>query len=168
MTEVFVKERKHTLTGKVEKVTIDDACLFFGKFANGSLANFESTRYARGHKAAYTLEINGENMSIAWDLHDLHRLQIFNYKDEGKIRGWKSIHVTDNSPDHPYMANWWVPGLAIGYDSSFTHQVADFLEGLSTGKPASPTFKDALETQLVLDAVLDSAKSHQWVNVGKV
>ena len=168
MTEVFVKERPHALTGKMEKVTIDDACTFFGKFANGSLANFESTRYARGHKAQYTFEINGEDMSIAWDLHDLHRLSIFDYKDEGKLRGWKSIHVTDNSPDHPYMANWWVPGLAIGYDSSFTHQVADFLQGLSTGTPAGPTFRDALETQLVLDAVLDSAAAKRWRDVGKV
>jgi len=166
MTETFVKERPHTLTGKVEKVGIDDACIFFGKFANGSLANFESTRYARGHKAAYTFEINGENMSLGWDLHDLHRLQVFDYKDDSKIRGWKSVHVTDNSPDHPYMANWWVPGLSIGYDSSFTHQVADFLSGLGTGKPASPTFRDALETQQVLDAILSSAKTQKWVTVG--
>ena len=101
MTETFVKERMHNLTGKVEKVGIDDACIFMGRFANGSLANFESTRYARGHKALYTFEINGENMSLFWDLHDLHRLQVFDYKDEGKIRGWKSVHVTDNSPDHP-------------------------------------------------------------------
>jgi predicted dehydrogenase len=167
MTETFVKERPHTLTGKVEKVGIDDACIFFGKFANGSLANFESTRYARGHKALYTFEINGENMSLGWDLHDLHRLQVFDYKDEGKIRGWKSVHVTDNSPDHPYMDKWWVPGLAIGYDASFTHQVADFLTGLETGKPASPTFRDALETQQVLDAILESAKSRKWVDVSK-
>ena len=167
MTETFVKERMHNLTGKVEKVGIDDACIFMGRFANGSLANFESTRYARGHKAAYTLEINGENMSLYWDLHDLHRLQVFDYKDEGKIRGWKSVHVTDNSPDHPYMANWWVPGLAIGYDASFTHQVADFIKGLESGKPEGPTFKDALETQCVLDAILDSAKSQKWVTVAK-
>ena len=165
LTETFVKERLHNLTGKVEAVGIDDACLFLGRFANGSLANFESTRYARGHKAAYTLEINGEDMSIFWDLHDLHRLQVFDYKDEAKIRGWKSIHVTDNSPDHPYMANWWVPGLAIGYDASFTHQVADFIAGLESGTPAGPTFRDALETQRVLEAILASAKSHQWVNV---
>ncbi|OWK47310.1 Gfo/Idh/MocA family protein [Fimbriiglobus ruber] len=167
MTETFVKERMHNLTGKVEKVGIDDACTFMGRFENGSLANFESTRYARGHKALYTFEINGENMSLFWDLHDLHRLQIFDYKDEGKIRGWKSIHVTDNSPDHPYMANWWVPGLAIGYDASFTHQVADFIAGLESGTPASPTFRDAYETQLILDAVLDSAKSEKWVHVPK-
>jgi predicted dehydrogenase len=165
LTETFVKERKHNLTGKVEPVGIDDACIFMGKFANGSLANFESTRYARGHKALYTFEINGEKASLAWDLHDLHRLQMFDYKDEGKIRGWRSIHVTDNGGEHPYMDKWWVPGLAIGYDSSFTHQVADFITGLETGKPASPTFKDALETQAILDAILDSAKSHQWVNV---
>jgi len=167
LTETFVKERMHNLTGKVEKVGIDDACIFMGKFENGSLANFESTRYARGHKALYTFEINGENMSLGWDLHDLHRLQVFDYTDDGKIRGWKSVHVTDNSPNHPYMANWWVPGLAIGYDASFTHQIADFIQGLETGKPAAPTFRDAYETQLVLDAILDSAKAQKWVDVPK-
>ncbi len=167
MTETFVKERMHTLTGKVEKVGIDDACIFMGKFANGSLANFESTRYARGHKALYTFEINGEDMSIGWDLHDLHRLQIFDYKDEGKLRGWKSIHITDNGGEHPYMDKWWVPGLAIGYESSFVHQVADFIQGLETGKPAGPTFRDALETQHILDTILASAKDQKWVNVPK-
>jgi predicted dehydrogenase len=65
------------------------------------------------------------------------------------------------------MANWWVPGLAIGYDASFTHQVADFIRGLESGKPESPTFRDSLETQAVLDAVLDSAKSQKWVDVAK-
>ncbi len=163
MTETFVKERKHQLTGKVEEVKIDDACAFLCHFQNGSLGLFESTRYARGHKALYTLEINGEKASIKWDLHDLHRLQYFDYNDEGPLRGWKSIHVTDG--DHPYMGKWWVPGLQIGYEHSFTHQVADFLQGLASGKPAGPTFRDALETQKVCDAVLNSAKSGSWTKV---
>jgi predicted dehydrogenase len=165
MTETFIKERKHTLTGKVQKVGIDDACAFLARFKNGSLATFESTRYARGHKALYTFEINGENASIFWDLHDLHRLQYFDHGDEGQVRGWRSIHVTDS--DHPYMKNWWVPGLAIGYEHSFVHQVADFLEGVGKKKPASPTFRDALETQYICDAVLKSGKSCQWEKVGK-
>ena len=166
MTETFIKQRKHNLTGKVEKVGIDDACAFLARFSNGSLATFESTRYARGHKALYTFEINGEHASIAWDLHDLHRLQYFDHKDEGRVRGWRSIHVTDG--DHPYMGKWWVPGLAIGYEHSFVHQVADFLEGLSTGKPASPTFRDALETQYVCDAVLKSGNTGRWEKVARV
>src|SRR5487761_357280 len=166
MTETFVKERKHNLTGKVEKVGIDDAAIFMGRFHNGSLASFESTRYARGHKALYTFEINGEHASIFWDLHDLHRLQYFDHRDQGVVRGWRSIHVSDS--DHPYMGNWWVPGLQIGYEHSFVHQVADFLKGLETGKPALPDFRDAYRTQSALDAILASAKTEKWVNVGNV
>ena len=131
VTETFVKERKHNLTGKKEKVGIDDASAFLARFKNGSLATFEATRYARGHKALYTLEINGEHGSLAWDLHDLHRLQWFDHKDEGLLRGWRSIHVTDG--DHPYMANWWVPGLAIGFEHSFIHGTGRFRPDLGHG-----------------------------------
>ena len=165
MTETFIKQRKHNLTGKVEKVGIDDACAFLARFQNGSLATFESTRYARGHKALYTFEINGENASIAWDLHDLHRLQYFDHRDEGRVRGWRNLHITDG--DHPYMGKWWVPGLQIGYEHSFVHQVADFLDGLAKGKPAAPSFRDALETQYVCDAVLKSARTERWEKVAK-
>jgi predicted dehydrogenase len=163
MTETFIKQRKHNLTGKVEPVGIDDACAFLARFGNGSLGTFESTRYARGHKALYTFEINGEHASIAWDLHDLHRLAYFDHRDEGRVRGWRTIHITDN--DHPYMKHWWVPGLQIGYEHSFVHQVADFLNGVASGKPAGPTFRDALATQFVCDAVLKSAASGKWAIV---
>jgi predicted dehydrogenase len=164
MTETFVKARKNVETGTIEPVKIDDACIFFCRFANGSIGNFESTRYARGHKALFTFEINGELGSLRWDLHDLHRLQYFNYRDEGILRGWRSIHVSDS--DHPYMKNWWVPGLQIGYEHSFVHQIADFLQGLAKGTPVSPTFREALETQRICDAILASAKSGQQQEIG--
>jgi predicted dehydrogenase len=163
MTETFVKERKSADTGKVEPVKIDDACTFFCRFANGSMGNFESTRYARGHKALFTFEINGEKASIKWDLHDLHRLQYFDHRDEGIVRGWRSIHVSDG--DQPYMSHWWVPGLQIGYEHSFVHQVADFLEAAAKGENARPTFRDAYETSRVCDAILKSATDGQWVSL---
>ncbi len=163
MTETFVKERPHNLTGKVEPVGIDDASAFMARFGNGSLGLFEATRYARGHKALYTLEINGEHASLAWDLHDLTRLSYFDHRDEGTERGWRSIHVTDG--EHPYMGNWWVPGLHIGYAESFVHQAADFIRGLD-GEAAAPTFADAHRTDLVTDAVLKSGKTGQWEAAG--
>lgn len=166
MTETFIKQRKHNLTGKVEAVGIDDASAFLCRFQNGSLATFEATRYARGHKALNTLEINGEHGSAMWDLHDLHRIQWFDHRDEGRLRGWRSIHVSDG--DHPYMKHWWVPGLQIGYEHTFIHQVADFLEALALGKAAAPTFRDGLATDQVTDAVLKSAKTRQWENVPEV
>jgi predicted dehydrogenase len=163
MTETFIKRRKHNLTGRVEPVGIDDASAFLSRFENGSLATFEATRYARGHKALYTLEINGEHASAMWDLHDLHRIQYFDHRDEGQLRGWRNVHITDG--DHPYMKHWWVPGLQIGYEHTFTHQFADFLWALGDGQSAAPTFGEALATDLVTDAVLKSAKSRQWERV---
>lgn len=163
MTETFVKERMNVDTGKMAPVGIDDACTFFCRFGNGSMGNFESTRYARGHKALYTFEINGEHASIAWDLHDLNRLSYFDHRDESIVRGWRSIHVTDG--DMPYMSHWWVPGLSIGYEHSFVHQLAEFMENAAKGLPTAPTFRDALATQYVCDAVLASAKKGAWENV---
>ncbi|MBZ9939323.1 Gfo/Idh/MocA family oxidoreductase [Mesorhizobium sp. BR1-1-16] len=165
-TETFIKERVHSLTGARTEVKIDDASLVIARFANGALGNFEATRYARGHKALHTFEINGERGSIAWDLHNLHLLEFFDHGDKSGLRGWRTLHITDS--DHPYMKNWWVPGLQIGYEHTFIHQVADFLAGLggSLGGPSEvPTFREALATDLVTEAVLNSAAERRWTKV---
>jgi predicted dehydrogenase len=163
MTETFIKERKHNITGKIEPVGIDDASAVLCRFENGSLAMFEATRYARGHKALYTLEINGEHASAFWDLHDLHRLQYFDHRDPGKVRGWRNVHVTDG--DHPYMKHWWVPGLQIGYEHTFIHQFAEFVQAAAAGRSLSPTFREALATDYVTDTILKSARTKQWERV---
>lgn len=164
VTETFVKQRVHLDTGKMQDVGIDDACIFHCRFDNGSLGLFESTRYARGHKALYTFEINGEHASIRWDLHDLNRLEYFDNSVDSDVKGWSSIHVTNG--DHPYMEKWWVPGLGLGYEHSFIHQAADFLKSLEDGKPCQPDFKNAYETQKVCEAVIQSANSRAWADTG--
>ena len=164
MTETFIKERVHQASGKMQKVGIDDACIFHCHFDNGSLGLFESTRYARGHKALYTFEINGEKASIRWDLHDMNRLEFFDHSDDSIVRGWRSILVTD--ADQPFMDKWWVPGLIIGYEHTFVHQLADFFQSLESGSPCSPTFQEALQTQKVCEKVIESANSKSWKDTG--
>jgi predicted dehydrogenase len=163
MTETFVKERVHNETGEKQAVGIDDACAFLARFENGSMAIFESTRYARGHKAKYSFEMNGRDASLAWDLHDLHRLEYFDNAD-GDLKGWRSVHVSEG--EHPYMDKWWVPGLSIGYEHSFTHCIYGFLKSLEDGQPAfHPDFSDGVKTDAICQAVLESAKSQQWVEL---
>lgn len=169
-TETFIKQRKHAETGKLEPVTIDDACMFLAAFANGSIGTFESTRYARGRKNYNTFEINGENGAVFFDLEDPHILQYFKYADpatgkkiEDHLTGWQRIHVTNF--EHPYMRNWWVPGCTIGYEHTFINSFADFLSSIEGGPAFHPTMGDALRTQRVCDAILDSAKKGQWVEI---
>ena len=147
-TETFIKERKHAETGKIEPVTIDDACMFLAIFANGSCGTFESTRYARGRKNYNTFELNGENGSVFFDLEDPHILQYFRYADpatgkkiEDHLTGWQRIHVTNF--EHPYMQNYWVPGCTIGYEHTFINGLADFLASLEGGPAFHPNMREA-------------------------
>lgn len=170
-TETFVKERMHQETGKVQSVGIDDACMFLARFANGSMGTFESTRYARGRKNFNTFELNGADGSVCFDLEDPQYLSFFEYTDaatgkkvEDHLAGWRRIHVTNF--EHPYMDKWWVPGCTIGYEHTFVHALADFLRGVEEGKPVQPNFRSAWGTQKVCDAVLESARTGQWVEIG--
>ena len=170
-TETFVKERVHQETGKKQPVGIDDACMFLARFANGSMGTFESTRYARGRKNFNTFELNGADGSVFFDLEDPHILEYFEYtnpttqgKVEDHLTGWRRINVTNF--EHPYMDRWWVPGCTIGYEHTFTNALADFLKGLETGDATEPTFRTALITQRVCDAVLKSAREQSWVEIG--
>ncbi len=161
MTEIFIKEREVQNEPGVRKpVTIDDACAFLARFQNGALGTFESTRYARGRKNQNTFEVNGEHGSIYFDLEDAHQLQYYDNRLDDHVHGWQTILVTDG--EHPYMDKWWVPGCVIGYEHTFINALADFLTGLETGVPVRPNFRDALETQVVCDAVIKSAKTEAW------
>ncbi|HHK41855.1 MAG TPA: Gfo/Idh/MocA family oxidoreductase, partial [Planctomycetaceae bacterium] len=169
-TETFVKERLHQETGKVEPVEIDDACMFLAVFENGSMGTFESTRYARGRKNYNTFELNGDRGSVFFDLEDPQYLDYFRYADpetgkkvEDHLTGWSRIHVTNF--EHPYMDKYWVPGCTIGYEHTFINALADFLESLETGQPVQPDFRSGLRTQKVCDAVLESARTGQWVEI---
>lgn len=170
-TETFVKSRKHALTGKMEAVKIDDACMFLAEFANGSMGTFESTRYARGRKNFNTFELNGADGSVYFDLEEPEYLQYFEYmqkqsgkKTESHLTGWRKIHTTN--PEHPYMKHYWVPGTCIGYEHTFLNALADFVAGIESGKPVQPDFRSALQTQKVCDAVIKSAKVGKWVVTG--
>jgi predicted dehydrogenase len=170
-TETFVKERLHQVTGKVEPVGIDDACMFLAEFANGSLGTFESTRYARGRKNFNTFELNGADGSLYFDLEEPEYLQFFEYKQlqsgkktESHLTGWRKIHTTNS--EHPYMKYYWVPGTCIGYEHTFLNALADFVMGIESGRPTQPDFRNALQTQKVCDAVLESARTGRWVETG--
>ncbi len=163
-TETFVKERRlQDDPDKVAPVGIDDACAFLVRFNCGAIGTFESSRYARGRKNHNTFEVNGEKSAIWFDLEDAHKLGFYDHSDDGLVRGWHDVLVTDS--DHPYMDRWWVPGCVIGYEHTFINALADFLTGLDTGVPCQPDFRCALQTQLVCDAVLESARTRQWVAV---
>ena len=166
--ETFIKERP--LPGepnKRGKVTVDDAVMFIGRLTSGALANLEATRFALGRKNGIQFEINGSKGSLAFDLEDMNRIKYYNEADAADRRGFRDILVTQGGGVHPYVGNWWPPGHTIGYEHTFVHTIADFVNAVVDRRPVQPTFEDGLANQIVLDAVEKSAKTRRWIKLRK-
>lgn len=149
---------------KMGKVTVDDAAICIGRFANGALANFEATRFAPGRKNHIEFEINGSKGSFYFDFEDMNRLKFYDNTAPEDRRGFSDILVTKGGT-HPYFGAWWPEGHIIGYEHTFIHTVADFVNACVDGKSIQPTFEDGLRNQRVLEAVEESVKSRQWVKI---
>ncbi|WP_203860289.1 Gfo/Idh/MocA family protein [Plantactinospora mayteni] len=179
ITETFVKERplpaeSSGLAASADgagaatgQVTVDDAAVFVARLDGGGLATYEATRFATGRRNALRVEINGSLGSVAFDLERLNELEFYDAAEPGVEQGFRRILVTEG--DHPYMAAWWPPGHIIGYEHSFTHELRDFLAAVAAGSDPTPSFTDALQVQLVLDAVARSAElGSSWTGVEPV
>ena len=54
----------------------------------------------------------------------MNRLKFFSRRDRQDRQGF-DIVVTE--PSHPYIGNWWPPGHLLGYEHTFVHTIADFV-----------------------------------------
>jgi predicted dehydrogenase len=95
----------------------------------------------------------------------MNRLQYFNNEDPADRQGFRDVLVTQGGGVQPYVGNWWPPGHIIGYEHTFVHTVADFVNACVDGKSTQPTFDDGLKNQRVLEAAEESAKTRQWVKI---
>ncbi|MGW5053081.1 Gfo/Idh/MocA family protein [Actinokineospora sp. NPDC004072] len=164
IAETFVRSRPSG-GGAHDEVTVDDAALFLARFSGGALGSFEATRYALGRKNAMRLEVNGSRGSIAFDFESMNELRFYDGDDAGPEAGFRRILVTE--PEHPYVGAWWPPGHLLGYEHTFTHEVADLLTAIAAGTDPAPGFADGLRVQRVLAAVEASAAGGSvWTPVG--
>ena len=173
LTETFVRERplpSHSSglaasgNGSASgAVTVDDAALFLARLDGGAVATYEATRFATGRKNGLRVELNGSLGSLAFDFERMNELEFYDAARPSTEQGFTRILVTE--PDHPYMAAWWPAGHLIGYEHSFTHEVRDLIADIAEGLDPTPSFADALQVQLVLDAVERSANGSAWTEV---
>jgi predicted dehydrogenase len=150
---------------KMGRVTAPDSAAFLGWMGDGTLANLEATRYALGRKNHIEVEINGGKGSLYFDFEDMNKIKFYNGDDPPDRRGFRDILVTERGNVQPYVGHWWPPGHGIGYEHTFIHTVADFVNACVERKPAQPTFEDGLKNQRVLAAVEESAQTGKWVKL---
>ena len=179
MTETFIKERTIPSAGsaggiaagskgsaQTGKVDVDDAVLFLARFRKGAVASFEASRLATGYKNRNGFEIHGEKGALRFNFEDMNYLDFYDNTEDPKTAAWRHIIVTSGG-NHPYVGAWWPPGHIIGYEHTFVHAMADFLNAIASGEMIRPNFEDGVKTMEILEAALASAAAGCRINIGK-
>ncbi len=178
--ETFIKERALLESGSGGEIagagattagmgrsTVDDAVLFLSRLSGGGVASFEATRLATGYHNANRFEIHGEGGALRFDFERMNELGYYRTDVAGGEQGWTTIDVTRGGDGHPYADAWWPDSHGLGYEHGFVNQARDIATVLGGGEPLVPLpdFKDALQTQRVLQAAIDSAREHKPVQI---
>lgn len=148
------------------QVTVEDAAIMAVTFENGALGSFESTRFATGRKNSNLFEIYGDKGAVAFNLERMNELEFFDATLPAGEQGFRTILVTE--AEHPYIAAWWPPGHVIGYEHTFTHAVADFIQAVIGNRPIHPNFEDGMRAIAVLEAAKQSAADGKRVTTSSL
>lgn len=147
-------------------VDVDDQCCFMIQCKNGAFGTIEATRNAWGRNNYITFEIHGTEGSLFFNYERRDELQVCFAKDGDDRRGFRTIYT---GPSHPYGEGLWpIPALGIGYTETKIIEVYDFIKAISEASQPSPNFRDGYAVELIADAVLKSAESHQWTKVEEI
>ena len=122
-----------------------------------------TSRVARGVNE-HTLEASGSGGSLAYRF------------TRERDRWWEGeLRATGSGDALRPVTPRWTPDQAFGEGdqmeiigkATIGPLVAQFLEAIRTGEATSPSFRDGVRAQAVLDAVLDSATRRDWVEVAQ-
>lgn len=142
---------------------IDDAFLALLKFANGSVGQFQATRFGIGCRNANTFRLHGSGGMLRFNLERLNHLEFADANEPATEQGTKDILVTDMK--HPVFSHFWRPAHIIGYEHTFIAALGEFLEALEKDAEFHPDFGDGLAVQRVLAVLQQSARTGQWAAV---
>lgn len=147
-------------------VDVDDATAFVFGFTNGALGTIEATRFAQGNKNGMSFEINGSKGSLRFRFERMNELEWYDAADPQTESGFRVIQCTEAA--HPYMSGWWPVGHVIGYEHTFVHEMADFVQAIQDEKPVRPDFSDGVAVSQIMAAVERSIERRAWVDVASL
>jgi predicted dehydrogenase len=167
MMKTFIKDRPLPDGSGTGTVTVDDAFISLMEFENGALGTVEASRFCAGRKNHQVLEINGSKGSLVFNLERMNELDVF-WKDSQprETQGFTNVLVSESY--HPFWSNWWPQGHMIGWEHTFVHEIADFLDAIVNNKGVAPhgaTFEDGYKNAVICDAIQQSAETGRHVGI---
>ena len=161
--ETFTATKGPTETRKIET---DDAATILLRYGNGGRGMMSTSQVSHGRRGLLSWDISGSKASAAWSAEHPEDLWI------GHREGPNQILLRDPSLMNPtgtaaaFMPGGHPEGFADTWAAFFTQVYRDVARGGRSAESTWATFDDGHYEMLFCDAVLASADSGTWVNVG--
>ncbi|MBB3140344.1 Gfo/Idh/MocA family protein [Halomonas organivorans] len=150
-------------SGGLGEVENDDQAQALLRFDGGLIGNVETSRVATGRKMGLAYTVTGTKGSIVFDQERMSELQL--YKCEGP-EGRQGFRTLLMGPEHPdYAAFSPAPGHGLGYNDQKIIEIRDLIEGIVSGRPLYPDFREAWRVNRMIDAIEASHAQGRWVPV---
>jgi predicted dehydrogenase len=158
---IFTKERSLAGGSGKRDVTVEDCAVFIGELAGGGLVSFAANAAARG-SAYQEIRILGNDGVL--------RAVVDRAKPDwmiGELWGAQGNNDTQSVPIPETLTQRLMPAdqRPTAREAIFANLIRLLAHGIRTGEQPSPSFRDGLEAQKVLDAVASSAQSGSWVSI---
>jgi predicted dehydrogenase len=153
------------LSGEFRDVENEDTAQALVQFADGTMGSLVTSRAHWGRKSHLAFEIFGSEGSILFDHERMNELQVYTRNAvDPATNGHRLIPI---GPEHPYYGRFTpAKGHGIGFNDLKIIEVAHLLNGIAGKETLYPTIADALETEKVLHAIVDSARAKSWIDLG--
>jgi predicted dehydrogenase len=178
-TAIHIPERPVAeAQGHYAVLDVDDPSLTFGevenedyvvailKMASGStgglLAVCEANRAAVGEQNNYALEVHGTRGLVRWDFRRPGELQV---SAGDQYAGQPTSTVFSEPGDGEYAAFQPGAGIAMGYDDTKVVEAHNFIRAISGEAAELATLDDAVASANVLDAMVASHETGEWVEL---
>ena len=150
-------------SGRLVAVEAEDAMTVLARLANGGSGVVEASKIATGADDELRIEIHGARGALRLNTMEPNHLEAYDASDPempfGGTRGWKSIATVDRFPK---PGGWPGPKFTVGWLRSHVHCLYHFVSAVAEGRPASPSLRDGVRLQRLLDIVQCSARERAW------
>jgi len=151
---------------KTEKVEAEDHVFVLARMSSGGKGVMEASKIATGTTDELRFEIHGTKGAIRFNCLQPNHLEAYNLQEPeepiGGIRGFKRIDTIQRFPDTNKFPG---PKFSVGWIDSHIACLRNFLSCVAKRKNESPTLKDGIRIQEIIDACQRSAKVGEWIGV---
>ncbi|MBQ8286934.1 MAG: Gfo/Idh/MocA family oxidoreductase [Thermoguttaceae bacterium] len=147
---------------EMKPVEVEDACNFLLRYENGARGVMTCTRNEPGKGNGISFNISTEYANFKWSYEESDFLVVTDLRN-GLYGG--AVKMLCDQPNFAYFN--FATGHGNSYEKCYTNFQYENLRALTGLEPISPaaTADDALNTELVLDAIRKSWETRAWVDV---